>query len=130
MKLTLKPDEALGALLSEDIYDPGRLDAEGVPILLGKRGDKISPEMLRAFEKAGIEFVTTNQGLLVVNSITDRQVRKWPQGLWPSENIVINGRTFETKYSLLGQGGKGRTLDRWWRSFSEHGCTGFVSRYS
>lgn len=136
--LTIRPEQAIGAVLSDDLYDPGQLDADGEPILLGRRGDKITREMIELFEEVGLDFVNTNVGLLVLNvmrveddtyGVSDMRVRKAPQGLWPSQRITINGKTKEVKYSVLGQGGKGHTLDTWWKSFSQHGSTGFVGRY-
>lgn len=136
--LTIRPEEAIGAVLSDDLYDPNDLDADGRPIMLGRRGDKITREMIELFEEVGLDFVNTNQGLLVLNAlrveddsygVSDMRVRKTPQGLWPSQQITINGKVKEVKYSPLGVGGKGYTLDTWWKSFREHGSTGFVGRY-
>lgn len=55
-------DDALGATLREDIFNPGKLDKDGNPEVIARTGDKITPEVLSKIAGAGIERVYTSKG--------------------------------------------------------------------
>lgn len=53
----------IGQTLAADITDPSKLDERGFPLLIAGKGDVITVAILHAIEDAGLESISTVNGV-------------------------------------------------------------------